>query len=320
MFRPGIHRRTSLAGSVFVVAMLMGAAAAPTTRNSAHNPHWKETGCAACHVVSAGRAQPIDAAQIDKLCLTCHDGKRAVAEAHPVHRRFERSEALIRPANLPVIDDELGCITCHDSQLACDIPANARRGNRQFLRIQIDGNGAPVPFCQACHREQAYEKINPHLTLDSAGRIMESRCLFCHTRTPDRKAAQRTYKPDLKAPEQLICRDCHPPHRDPITEKHIGLRPSAEQQAYTRAMETLGLSGNPSRKLIHEIQAAGQMPRLFVTGPEGLMVCSTCHNPHQQGLFRAGGELDYGSMRFDARQKLVSPVRDPIWCRNCHVM
>ena len=48
------------------------------------NPHYRADGCASCHVVAGGRAQPIEQPKVEALCLSCHDGKRASEEAHPV--------------------------------------------------------------------------------------------------------------------------------------------------------------------------------------------------------------------------------------------
>jgi hypothetical protein len=101
---------------------------------------------------------------------------------------------------------------------------------------------------------------------------------------------------------------------------HVGLHATPREQAFIRAKETLGLSANPSKQVIDRIQSEGGRPKLLMTETDGKIVCSTCHNVHQQGLFSASSELEYLSMQPNPQGKLVSPVRDPMWCRHCHSM
>jgi hypothetical protein len=77
---------------------------------------------------------------------------------------------------------------------------------------------------------------------------------------------------------------------------------------------------SPSEQQLDSIIADGNKPTRMVLGSEGQMLCSTCHNVHQQGLFARSSALDYLSMPFDKQGRLISPVRDPSFCRNCHSM
>jgi predicted CXXCH cytochrome family protein len=319
------HTARQLQWAIGIAAMiciaLLSRAAPPTTEQAkAENPHWKPDRCASCHDMSSGVAAPIANERIDKLCLSCHDGKQAVAEVHPIRRKFKPSEGVVLPAGFPTFNDQLGCNSCHDARFACDVQANIQSGNRLFLRNVGEGNGTELSWCALCHQEQGFSKINPHLMLNKDGSIIESKCLLCHTKVLDRKAEQRVLKPELKNTQSMICRDCHSRHQDPITQMHVGLHATPREQAFIRAKETLGLSANPSKQVIDRIQSEGGRPKLLMTETDGKIVCSTCHNVHQQGLFSASSELEYLSMQPNPQGKLVSPVRDPMWCRHCHSM
>ena len=318
-------RSQHLRGLLFIVAvamcaLLVRAAPPATTQAAAGNPHWRLDRCAACHQMSSGVAAPIASEKIDKLCISCHDGKRSVAEVHPIRRKFNPAEGVVLPTGFPTFNDELGCNTCHDARFACEVQANIQSGNRLFLRNVGEGNGTELSWCQQCHQEQSYAKINPHLMLNKDGSIIEKKCLICHTKVLDRNATQRTLKPELKAEQAMICRDCHARHQDPITQLHVGRQATPRQQAFMYAKETLGLTSNPSKQQIDAFVAQGKQPKLMATNADGKILCSTCHNVHEQGLFKPSSELDYLSMPLDKQGKLFSPVRDPSFCRHCHSM
>jgi hypothetical protein len=175
-------------------------------------------------------------------------------------------------------------------------------------------------FCENCHQEEAYRKINPHLMLTNAGEAIESKCLFCHEKMLDRKAKERSFKPGLKAEQVTICRDCHARHKDATTQLHVGLHVKPDLQTFMYAKEVLGLSSNPSKAFIEKAKEADRVPKQLVLSQEGVIICSTCHNPHQRGLFSEGSDLAHGAMCLNRHERLVSPVREPVWCRHCHGM
>jgi|SRR5581483_3841250 len=315
--------RYLLAATALFIALpsLLSHAASPATKPaSVQNPHWNIDRCNACHDMSSGAPTPIDPQKIDKLCLSCHDGKQAVAEVHPIRRKFKPADGVVLPSGFPTFNEQLGCNTCHDARFACEVQANVQSGNLLFLRDVGEGNGTELSWCQKCHQAQSYAKINPHEMLNKDGLIIEKKCLICHNKVPDRTAIERTSKPDLKAAQAMICRDCHSRHQDPITQMHVGLQMTPRQQAFMCAKEKLGLSSNPSNAQVDALVADSKKPTLMVTGAEGQMLCSTCHNVHEKGLFAPSSALDYLSMQFDSKGKLVSPVRDASFCRHCHSM
>src|SRR5918994_2351574 len=52
----------------------------------ADNPHWNKNRCAQCHVEDAAAPRAIPVEKVDALCLSCHDGKAASSEVHPIRR------------------------------------------------------------------------------------------------------------------------------------------------------------------------------------------------------------------------------------------
>ncbi|MFI5379816.1 MAG: cytochrome c3 family protein [Tepidisphaerales bacterium] len=323
-----------------------GGAQPAARRSTAPNPHWKDDGCAVCHAGTGADHRAVAPEAVDDLCLKCHDGVKAAAEFHPVHRKFEETASITKPKGWPVVNDLLACATCHDINYACDPKKNSAGLNINFLRDYSIRRTKGQPFCQNCHIEKAYRKINPHemlldptapvharvpatqpttapadpMVLAGGREIIEEKCLFCHTQPLDRNAMRRTGKPSLKAEQTTLCRDCHAGHKDPMVQGHIGLPIKPEMLAVMYVREQIGLAGSPSDAVLGQVQKAGLKPKLMVSAADGTIICSTCHNPHQNGVFPAASDLDYRSMRYNRQQRLVSPVHEQVWCRQCHSM
>ena len=315
-FRPAVSVAILLALTLCGIRI---AYAAPPVKGHASNPHWKKNECAACHDRSGGKPAAIALADIDALCLKCHDGKQAIREFHPVGRRFQPAENLVKPEGWPLVNDQLSCATCHAIRTACDIEAN-RLANPKMLREHGDEGAEHAPFCQRCHQEQAYRKLNPHLMLTGQGEIVDDACLFCHTKRLDRNLKERTGKPLLRSSQTELCHDCHLQHKDPMNQGHMGLPLKPDRMVTMRAKEILGLSANPSRQYLAQLKAARDPLTLLVPDKDNRITCSTCHNPHQSGVFPADSPLDYRSMRLNRQNKLFSPMHEQVWCRHCHEM
>jgi hypothetical protein len=267
--------------------------------------------------MSTGKPAPISLAETDAICLKCHDGKLASAEPHPTRRIFKASDQFARPDGWPLVNEEIRCVTCHQTEFACDLKSHTRAMNRNFLRGPAHATGQE--FCLNCHQEPAYRKINPHQTVNNGGEA-DSQCLVCHTKVLNRATTQPTGEAFLKADQVTLCRDCHPRHKDTTTENHIGLHLTREQLAFMFAKDTLGLASNPSKQILANAQNSGKRSTLLIPARDDTITCSTCHNPHEQGLFPKDSVMDYAALRLDAQNKLVSPVRDTNWCRHCHAM
>lgn len=300
------------------VALIAFGAAQPAKRQKAPNPHWKADGCATCHTMENGKPLPITVAESDDVCLKCHDGEKASAEFHPVGRGFEGAH--FKKPGWPLIEEKLACVTCHDVKRACDAKATRTLNNRMLLRDKKSPvKGQNSPFCLNCHESGAYQKINPHvMLLADKNEIIEEKCLFCHNKAMDRNALTRTGNPSMKSPQTTMCKDCHAEHKDPMQQAHIGMKLSPEILARIYVREVTGLAANLGPGLLQQAKTAGDKPVRMIPDKNGTIVCTTCHNPHQSGVFPRESVLAYRAMKLTGDGKVVSPVRGQVWCRHCH--
>src|SRR3954463_4953815 len=80
-------RRCAFRAAVILGAMVLmwgRVVAVPVT--PAVDPHWNAGRCGECHVIRESKVVAIPSAEVDRICLRCHDGRAASAEAHPVGR------------------------------------------------------------------------------------------------------------------------------------------------------------------------------------------------------------------------------------------
>ncbi len=260
----------------------------------ATNPHWKADGCIACHDQDAP-TQPIALEKADAICLDCHDGQRAPEEVHPIGRRFDGKEVVL-PDGWPAPGGKLGCVTCHDVVQACNRNVRRPAFNPAMLRDYAGPN--VLDHCARCHVAAARtqgQRYNPHRMFDEQGRLQTQACAFCHTSEMDFSAAQRQFDrtglPFLRTDGISMCVGCHRTHQDYFEPGHIGLRVEPEFAASMRERQP---------PLTHGHTPATQPTRsgadLLPLADGGRVVCSTCHNPHPQGLFPSSSVLASGGM------------------------
>lgn len=312
--------RTLLGLSSLAVAVALGlclGAAAPARAadpTKAKNPHWQAATCKECH--GDGKPAGISVADTDALCLKCHDGKAAEGEVHSIGRPLAQ-EGFAQPAGWPLHDGRVACLTCHDVTLACS-PTATRQGNAKLLRASPPSD-REKPFCKNCHQADIYRKFNPHVMLAAGAKeILKDQCLVCHTQVPDNTQMTRTGNASLTAPERELCRSCHGAHKDETTNGHLGKPMKPEMQAFLAAREAWGLAKALNPDLLKKLQASGAKPRFMLTDSKGQITCTTCHNPHERGVFPAASTMTYGAMRLTGREKLTTPVRNEQWCQHCH--
>jgi hypothetical protein len=224
------------------------------------------------------RALPIPLPATERLCLGCHDGIRASQEPHPVGRTFENPR-VTRPAQWPVVDGRLTCLTCHDAHPSGNPRADRPRENPSFLRG--DQTGDPLAFCGQCHTDARQHGLhNPHIMLSEENRPVEAACRFCHARSlPAGEQARRTGDAALNADGISLCLSCHPRHPDWFEPGHIGAKVPPAIRAWMQSFEK------------HRSVA------LPLGGRDGdTIVCATCHNPHQEGVFPPGSPLGTGGI------------------------
>jgi hypothetical protein len=292
-----------------------GPASRPASPEGATNPHWSPSGCQVCHDSEADKPHSISRERIDKMCLKCHDGRRAPREIHPVGRRFVPDE-IVQSSDWPAPDGRLGCVTCHDIRRACDRSKRRPAVNPVFLRLPP--RGTEGGFCGACHIAAVKViggRYNPHAMLNDKGESILDACLFCHDLSFDpRNRTTRTDDARLRADGIGLCIGCHPQHRDYFEPGHIGLR------VPPGIMSNILVAAPPATRPESSPQTQPAMrERTRIPLDEGRrIVCFTCHNPHPRGVFTAGSELSNGEMTDGSQNRLAlrGPGKDV--CSVCH--
>lgn len=288
------------------------------TPEQASNPHRDRNACSVCHVEPGAKPSGIVMGKADALCIGCHDGKHASREIHPVGRAFE-SPKVTNPG-WPLRDGRLGCLTCHDMKPGCTGDLDDQT-NSSFLRAQATGQAAQKPFCLNCHQASSYTKVNPHLMLEpsiSGSQVIEGKCTFCHDRVLDRETRKRSGNAALRTDVVVLCHDCHQRHRDGIAEKHVGAHVSPEMLARAAIRESIGFGSVIESPLLDDAMRQKRRSSMVPVDSGGRLTCTTCHNPHQAGLFPRQSEMSYRAMFMKPDGHLVSPVRNSAWCRYCH--
>jgi len=180
---------------------------------------------------------------------------------HPVGIEPSQEKKAKIPAELPLQEGKITCLTCHDIYWQCQ----KRRVDKNSLR------GGPFTkrsdFCYKCHDDASYMMLDPHSQLNAWGQIIVEKCLYCHTEKPDENRAH--YK-DVQfiGDLEVICQRCHV-----IRGNHAGnvdhmVKPSPKALARMQAMEK-------------------EFGIILPLDENGQLTCITCHNPHDKGVIRA---------------------------------
>ena len=250
------------------------------------NPHCSATACTACH--GSGTPGPISVAQADRLCLSCHDGQRASAEAHPI-ARLASAPGFHVPAAWPLADGRIACLTCHDIRRHCD-RATARPAANAALLRDYDAD-RPTAFCTNCHSDAGAGRINPHRQVTSAGLTFNQTCVFCHQAEPAKPAdGVRKGEPHLRIAGSDLCLTCHTKHWDVSPRGHVERPVTAVIRANMLAGD-LRLRGVTDEAAIARRQADRTARPTLLPLEQDRVTCYSCHSPHAPGLFPAGSEL-----------------------------
>jgi predicted CXXCH cytochrome family protein len=316
------HNRIPPIVTVAIVAVgaaaLARAAGSDPPSDRAVNPHWAADGCKYCHDPAQGEPKAIPPERIDGLCLHCHDGQRARREAHPVGRTFV-GDQIVRPEGWPAYDGKLGCATCHDIHRACD-PRRARPAdNPVFVRDYRVGQ--LLTFCAHCHLDLPQQRpYNVHIMLDPNDQTIRRACQFCHHSLLDERDRRvRLGQPELRYEPITLCRSCHMGHVDYFEPGHIGAKVPADMKAYMAAFEQNPVGSRPDGSQIEDARQRGLVPKRLPLGEADTLVCSTCHNPHQQGVFPPNSVLAYGAIQTGQEQtKLRLRGLGKEFCLACH--
>jgi hypothetical protein len=312
------------AGAVSLHGQVRAPTTAPATRPAAErvekapNPHWTLQDCNACHQMTPdNETLPIPLTQVNDLCWTCHDGKRAHQEVHPVARAFA-GEEVVNPG-WPAPDNQLSCVTCHEFGRGHARGGPRPQRNAWMLR---DYTGGPLTeWCAKCHvASPAHKPFNPHVMLSDDGQVNARNCLLCHRVSEGFDRKVRLGKPDLVADEISLCVRCHTRHVDYFTPGHIGVPVPSRIKAYMLAREDAGMEGTLTLEQVESYVGSPREPKALPLGLNERAVCSTCHNPHQAGLFPPDSILGRGAMKMreDKDQPLAMRGLGRGICRGCH--
>lgn len=258
------------------------------------NPHWRELMCNACHLERfpvRGRARLLCNGDINSVCNRCHRTHFARREIHPVGMAPSRNIKV--PTDMVLTEGRLTCATCHHCELQKSIlsEVNTRLTNRNFLR---HSSLSRAQYCFLCHVNESYSRLNPHKQLDEQGKIKEETCLFCHASRPDLKLDGPEQVTFIMANPVSYCIGCHPgfEHKHPSGGEHL-VEPSA------LILQSLATS----------IARIGVELPLF----NNRIVCTTCHNPHEQGVIQVAAAAEGAQHKHKLR---LVPGRNQ--CTGCH--
>lgn len=230
--------------------------------------------CESCHSTKApqpGAASFALGLEPSSLCIHCHN---YTENHHPVD--FVPASSM--NASMPLFDGKVKCLTCHEIHGG---PAHA--GTKNLLR------GGPYldrrESCFQCHDQSAYEAINPHEMLDKLGNIRQVNgqpvCLVCHSKKPD-PAVDRTNDVRFRADVGFLCWRCHPPMPGDFFDDHFLVTPVAETLQFM-------------------VESEARLQVILPLVPRGRITCSTCHNPHQEGVMQHAGAAKGADATFKLR-------------------
>jgi len=278
------------------------------------SPHGDPERCTACHVPEeAGEFSTLlfdD--NVMALCQSCHDGKKAPREVHPVAVSVASMAERI-PSEFPLCEGQMTCLTCHDMAKSCQGPEN----QAMFLR------GAPgnrrVDFCGHCHGSDQAKPFNVHDQKD-ADHLKTESCLWCHVGPWD------TETPGYENPEYLLrpygtklCENCHAVASDhPAGGPHVNQEPSEAMVWYMAAHEMRARMSLPFKDLLQYVKAAKRMPRTLPLDANSRITCYTCHNPHETGVIRGSNPRALGAESKRATGHRLRTSKKGQMCQACH--
>ncbi len=234
------------------------------------NPHGNRMLCFTCHTryVREGEEARL-AADGDniRLCNGCHLRPGVRQSPHVVDGASAEGTWRMDYLGYPLRQGKLVCTTCHD-EVSHGKPDPA---NPKFLRGGPYDD--PEKFCYRCHLEDRDRLNNPHSQVDPFGRIRAESCLFCHKTRPD-PAKPGAANREMAGEESVLCANCHSARPHPDVD-HIVALPAKMAK----------------RKSEYEAAHKVTIP----VGENGMIKCSTCHNPHAKGVLKGEAGVGAGS-------------------------
>lgn len=220
------------------------------------------------------------------VCLDCHNYGE---NHHPVgfvpEVTDDGGESL---NNFPLFEGEVRCLTCHDP--------HGGEGHTTAPKLLRGGPYRDrTGICFQCHDRDINTRTDPHVMFDRSGRIRtvdgQPVCLMCHRTVPDQSRGRSVV--NFRADVAFLCWRCHPPMGGGFFSSHFLVKPSKKARRQMRKTERdNGIA--------------------FPLLNRNRITCSTCHNPHQDGVILYG-PAQAGA---DTHDKLRLPPQRI--CEGCH--
>jgi hypothetical protein len=253
----------------------------------------KHSACVFCHrsgdPSASGTMQPFaDGVDPSSFCLDCHHYE---TDHHPINIVPGKEYAKSSMQSFPLFDGQIRCLTCHQAhadpgQKKLDAPFKLLRGG-PYADVREQ--------CFKCHYQERYAEIDPHvmLTANNAVRNIKGQpvCLVCHEGKPDPGGDPADVR--FRAGVAFLCWRCHASMMGTFMGKHFDVKPkqaTMESLKRTEVFQTIELPLSRDNRL----------------------TCSTCHNPHQEGVILSSA----AAAGADARRKLRMPKSE--LCSACH--
>jgi hypothetical protein len=252
---------------------------------------------------------------VSQLCESCHDGRLAGREIHPVNLTPSAAMAGRIPAELPLRNGTLTCLTCHD--VGGDCKANEiDTGPRHHLLREWQASD-PLAFCSRCHASEDYRPFNAHDQIDANGPKTDV-CAWCHSDVPDVDSYREEAPANtLRGKSSKVCVNCHSMGKDHPTHSHMEATPSAETMSHISAYELQAKLRLPFDQLLKFATAAKRTPRAIPFDENGRIACYTCHNPHEKGLLPEANPRSLGAEAKQATRHRLR-AREGKVCVVCH--
>jgi len=302
---------------LFSVPILAGGEESVNMGKPAKNPHGDPALCLSCHTtVAAGRDNLRFDGNVSQLCQSCHDGRRAARETHPVDLAPSVATLQKIPSDFPLENGKLTCLSCHDISSECKAGRPPVAANRNLLRGSRTSH--PMEFCFRCHVRENYQTFNAHNQLE-AGKPKTDTCIWCHDRVPDvnsRIKEGASYA--LRSKFSGVCNNCHTVEKDhPTGESHMNATPTEQMKWHMSAYELQPRMNLSFKQLLEYVRAANRAPRSIPLDENGRITCYSCHNPHEKGLLPNSNPRSVGAEPKHAVNHRLR-AHEGTACRACH--
>jgi predicted CXXCH cytochrome family protein len=255
-------------------------------------PFNRGDGTALLNAPSSSTDQP--AVSRATVCLSCHNGvvvdsRRRVWEEHGHATDALPPPGMTVPPMLPLVNGRVVCRTCHTAHTGGVLTGGIKTS--VFLRVA----GQAGELCVLCHPDKTRgAELGTHPTggmpwpvpqaiLDSGGRIGPN-------------------------PRELTCRVCHTPHG--AAHDHLLVLGTESNQLCLTCHQELrpgmfreGAAEHPLSPITNPAQAAAVKELGTKLGPEGRLICLSCHKLH------------HGKGK---RFMLAEELHDGSFCLRCH--